>query len=70
MITENDKRLGKRIKRLRKAKGLTQEQLAEKAGISMKYVQFIENAHRIPALKTLYKIARVLGVKVEEIFPF
>lgn len=68
MITKNDKRLGKRIQRLRKKAGLTQEQLAEKVGISMKYVQFIENARRIPALKTLYKIARALGVKSSDLF--
>ncbi len=70
MVTENDKRLGRHIQKLRKQKGLTQEQLAEKVRVSEKYIQFIEGATRIPSLKTLYRIANHLGVKVSELFPF
>lgn len=70
MITENDIKLGKRIKKYRKLAGLTQEELAEKLKLSTKYIQFIETANRKPSLKTVYKIARVLGVKVQDLFPF
>lgn len=70
MATEQDTKLGKRIQKLRKAGGMTQEQLAEKLHLSTKYIQFIETGHRKPSLKTIYKIARALGVNVHELFPF
>ncbi|KKQ73707.1 MAG: Transcriptional regulator, XRE family [Candidatus Woesebacteria bacterium GW2011_GWB1_38_5b] len=70
MITERDKKLGKKIKKLRKLAKFTQEELAEKMKVSPKYIQFIENGSRKPSLKTVYKIAKVLGVKVQELFPF
>lgn len=49
---------------------MTQEQLAEKAGVTPKYIQYIEAAKRTPSLKLLYKIASVLGMKVKDLFPF
>lgn len=70
MITKGDKRLGKQIKKYRKKSKITQEQLAGKVRVSTKYIQFIESAKRKPSLKTLYKIARALGVKVKDLFPF
>ena len=70
MITETDKRLGKKIQKLRKQAGFTQEQVAEKVKLSTKYIQFIEAGNRKPSLKTVYKLARVLDVKVQDLFPF
>ncbi len=70
MITENDLKLGKRVQKLRNDAKLTQEKLAEMIRVSPKYIQFIENGTRKPSLRTVYKIARTLGVKVNEIFPF
>jgi len=70
MVTQSDKKLGEKIQRLRKKAELKQHQLAEKMGVSTKYIQYIEAGSRQPALKTLYKIASALGVKVKDIFPF
>lgn len=70
MITEQDRRLGKRIQKFRKQAHLTQDQLAEKIKLSTKYVQFIETAHRKPSLRTIYKVAKALNVEVKELFPF
>lgn len=70
MATEQDIKLGKRLQKLRKGIGMTQDQLAEKLHLSTKYIQFIETGHRKPSLRTIYKIARVLEVKVQELFPF
>lgn len=70
MITENDKRLGKRIKQLRKKGRLTQEQLAEEVKVTPKYIQYIESAKRIPSLKLVYRIAKALNIKTKELFPF
>ena len=68
MITETDKQMGKRIQRLRKKVGLTQEQLAEKVSLSTKFIQFIETAHRKPSLKSLQKIARALKTDIKNFF--
>ncbi|EKD86858.1 MAG: DNA-binding protein [uncultured bacterium] len=60
-------RLAKRIEQLRKEKGLTQEELAAKAGLHRAYFWDIENG-RNTSIKTAYKIARALGVKLSELF--
>lgn len=70
MITDNDRRLGNRIQKLRQQARLKQEELAEKVRLSAKYIQFIETARRRPSLKALYRIANALGIKVSELFPF
>jgi len=68
--TKQDLRLAKYLQKVRKAKGLTQEKLAEKINKSATWVGYIESGYRIPNLKLLYKIARALGVKVKDLFPF
>lgn len=60
--------LGKKIKRLRKENGLTQEKLAEQLRISTVYVGFLEAGKGSPSLKLLMKISRKFGVKVEDLF--
>ncbi len=62
-------KLGKRIEELRKKKGLTQEELAEKAGVHRAYFWDVEAGRNI-SIKTAYKVARALGVKVKDLFPF
>ena len=54
----------KNLKRLRAQKGLTQESLAEKMGISSRYVQRLEGKN-CPNVKidTIAILAKVLGVK-------
>lgn len=56
-----------KVKQLRKIKGLTQEALAEKIGVSRNYYTLLESGKRNGGLKTLRKIADALGVKVWEI---
>jgi transcriptional regulator with XRE-family HTH domain len=68
MITKNDEKLGNRIKKARKQLKLTQDGLAERTGLSTKYIQFIESAARKPSLKTLYKLAKALEVNVKDLF--
>ncbi len=70
MITQNDRKLGDQIQKLRKKAGLKQHEVAERVGVSPKYIQYIEAATRQPSLKTLYKIAAALKVKVYDFFPF
>lgn len=62
-------KLGKRIEELRKKKGVTQEELAEKAGLHRAYFWEIEKGRNI-SIKTAYDVARALGVKLSELFDF
>lgn len=64
------KLVGERIRALRKAKGMTQEALAEKAGIHYSYMSGIENADRNISLETLEKIIIALDVAPLELFQF
>lgn len=62
--------LGKQIKTLRENAHLTQEKLAEKAGISLVYLGKIEVNINKPGLKTLIKISNALSVPIKAIFDF
>ncbi|MDD5415925.1 MAG: helix-turn-helix transcriptional regulator [Candidatus Daviesbacteria bacterium] len=56
------RKLGEKIRKLRKDKDLTQEKLAELADVDPKTIIEIEHAKRKnPTLKTLNKIAKVFG---------
>lgn len=58
----NLKLVGNQIKKQRKLKKLTQEQLAEKVGLSRNYISFLERGIKAPRLETLINIANALGV--------
>jgi len=64
------KSLGKRIKLLRENKGYTQENLADKTGLSLDYIGKIEVNINKPGLKSLIKIANALEVHIKELFDF
>jgi transcriptional regulator with XRE-family HTH domain len=55
--------VGANIRRLRKAKGLTQEQLAHESGVAMRYVAGVERAEENPSLRFLVKLAEALEVE-------
>lgn len=57
--------LGKRIRRARKAAGLTQSELAEKLDISTSFMGHIERGTRKASLDTLVKIANELNVSLD-----
>lgn len=56
-----------RIRELRVARGFTQEQLCERAEISIDAVTRIESGSRTPTLSTLVSIAKALGVELSEL---
>lgn len=59
---------GEQIRALRKAHGLTQEQLAEKCGVaSFKAVQNWEKDRAFPTTQSLIKLSQIFGVTVDEI---
>ena len=62
-----DMTIGKRIAALRKEKGLTQEELAGHMGVSPQAVSKWENDQTCPDISALPKLARLLGVTVDEL---
>jgi transcriptional regulator with XRE-family HTH domain len=62
--------IGSRIAEIRKKKGMTQDQLAEKMEISPKYLSSIERGKENPTLNTLINLAQCLGVDLGVIFSF
>ncbi len=59
--------LGHEIRRHRKAKGLSQEKLAELAGLNRNYIGFVERAERSPRVMTIFRIARALDLHPGEL---
>jgi len=58
-----------RVKELRLKKGITSQMaLAHKAGLDRTYVSSVERGERNIALRNIEKIARALGVSLEELF--
>ena len=56
-----------RLKALREQKGLTQEQLAQRAGISRGYLARLETARQDPRLSILERLAEALKVSVAKL---
>jgi transcriptional regulator with XRE-family HTH domain len=59
--------LGQRLRRLRQAASLTQEELAQKAMVPVWSLRNWEHDHRLPGLVAAYKLAKALGVPMEEL---
>jgi len=60
--------LGKRVKEYRRRKGLTQQKLAEKTGLSFNTITKIEQGiGDSPTLKTLVKLVDALEVSIDEL---
>lgn len=63
-----DARLGSHLKEVRTAAGLTQAELAERAGVSRKTINTVENGVFVPSTTLALLLARTLGVGVEALF--
>jgi transcriptional regulator with XRE-family HTH domain len=61
-------RVGKNVQRLRRDRGLTQEELAHKAEIHQTYLSGVESGKRNPSILVLERIARALGTDVSSFF--
>lgn len=65
MITE---KLGKRIKQLRNALGISQEKFALSIEMDRTYYASVESGKRNISIKNIVKIADGLGISLEELF--
>lgn len=61
------KLVGDNCARIRKARGWTQEQLAERSGLSQQYLSGLERGRRNPTIVTIYEISQALEVSYLEL---
>ncbi len=54
--------VGQNFARLRREKGLTQEEVEARSGFSQQYISGLEQGKRNPTIVTLYELAQALGV--------
>jgi ribosome-binding protein aMBF1 (putative translation factor) len=60
---------GGRIRHCREQVGLTQAQLAEKAGLRQSHISRLEKGHHSPSFLTLEKLSAALGISVSDLDP-
>lgn len=61
-------RFAQRVRVLREEQGISQEKLAERAGLHRTYIGMVERLERNLSLICIYKIANGLGIDVKELF--
>ena len=59
---------GQRVQELRKNRNLSQEQLADMAGVHRTYIGMVERAEKNITLRNIKKIAKALDVNIKELF--
>ena len=60
-------RFGTRVRTIRVSQGLSQEQLADRAGLHRTYIGMVERAEKNLSLNNIEKIAEALGISVSEL---
>lgn len=68
LLSAREKRMIENIKNVRKAHGISQEQLSAKLNKNSNYMGMVESYRRGISFKTLFKIADALDVKVKQFF--
>lgn len=63
----NLKKIGKFIAEMRKAKGLTQEELAEKLGVNNRTISRWENGENMPDISLYKPLCEILKISIEEL---
>ena len=59
-----------RLRELRARYRMSQEELAKRVGVTRQTIIAIENGKYLPSLRLAFKIAKVFGMKIEDIFIF
>jgi putative transcriptional regulator len=69
--SKNDDKLQNRIRRLRFDHGeMTQQELAERAGVTRQTIIALEAGKYVPSLLLAFRLAAAFGVKVEDVFQY
>lgn len=66
-MTDDVKKLGENLKRIRIKKNITQVEIAKKLGVDRSFVSNLENAKTNPTLATITNLAQALGVSTNEL---
>ncbi|HVI31610.1 helix-turn-helix transcriptional regulator [Phenylobacterium sp.] len=61
------KLVGRNVRRIRLARGLTQERFSELSGFTQHYISGLERGRRNPTVVSLYELAQALGVTPVEL---
>lgn len=61
--------VAKNVKKYRIQKGISQEELAARAGFYRSYINLLETARRSPSAYTLHRIAKALRISIIKIYP-
>ncbi|UNK18392.1 helix-turn-helix domain-containing protein [Paenibacillus sp. N3/727] len=69
-MNEIIRRLGKRIRQLRKKQGISQDTLGERSGLHNNYIGQVERGEKNVTIDSLCKIAAGLDVSMEELFRY
>ena len=62
-------KFGKKVKELRQKQGISQEELAYRAGLHRTYIGMIERGEKNITIKNIEKLAKALGVEIAFFFP-
>ena len=54
--------VGRNFARIRREKGLTQEEVAARSGLSQQYISGLESGRRNPTVITIFELSQALGV--------
>ncbi len=64
------KKFGDKLQRVRKSKGISQEELAAMLSMHRTYIGMVERGERNPTIRTFYRVTKALKVKSSELLPF
>jgi len=67
-VSRTHKRFGQHIQRLRRERGLTQEDLADLISVDRSYMGFVERGERNLTLAKIIKVAKALNISLSELF--
>jgi len=60
--------IGERLRTLREGKNLSQGDIEKRTGLLRCYISRVENGHTVPAVETLEKLARAMGIPMYQLF--
>jgi len=64
------KSFAEKLKQIRKSRGLTQEELAERVNVAPRHISFIETAKSFPSSDLLERLCTTLGIEYSVLFDF
>lgn len=70
MLYKTPTYIGHKLNIVRRKNGLTQAEVAKRAGTNTNYYAKIERGEAVPSLKMLEKVTKALGIKSSDVLPF